>query len=584
MKFMLCLLLGVLLPCAVAGYTPSQLQELLKDGLRNVVKETIDGDVTIESGSIPAWLQGNFMRHACGVFGETDHMNHTLPNYIGHLFDCLEIGNKFRVQNGKVTFTNRWYDTTVNDIYNYYGRNMNESSVFVSSTFSKFNPAQVDRWAANLSDSSKVDQVPHVSWWQIGNEAVAMTEMPIGVIIDPNSVAQKGRIQYRDHNLGIPDTPAYGFTNNPAHEHTEPDGTLWSTVAVTHFVSQTEIEIMRLVYKVGADRVRHVVGTYRYKNADLRKCQGMNPYPDFEARLGYLHSFCMTENYIILPETGYMHDPCFYAHYNKNEPFFPQGFHFEKTGYTRLLVMRRSDGVFIANITLPPVFVTHQLGSYEEDGMINMDMLTYNDASIYTRHTYLSSLLSDDPYTTNVSRIRINMTDWTAEMYNLRDPKKPAAAFEMSNINYAYNGRRYQFGYMARNFDQKEQNAITKLNVHTGQEVEYLFPEGMYVQEPQFIPTPGAVQEDDGVIIAQGVDGRKHKAFMVVIDARNMTLIGHVTAPDVALFGLHNRFYPLSVGTTSIHFGGVDVSDNAVTISAHLMLLLTTVMTALTNV
>lgn len=51
----------------------------------------------------------------------------------------------------------------------------------------------------------------------------------------------------------------------------------------------------------------------------------------------------------------------------------------------------------------------------------------------------------------------------------------------------------------------------SQLNVHTGQEVEYLFPEGMYVQEPQFIPTPGAVQEDDGVIIAQGVDGRKHK-------------------------------------------------------------------------
>lgn len=158
----------------------------------------------------------------------------------------------------------------------------------------------------------------------------------------------------------------------------------------------------------------------------------------------------------------------------------------------------------------------------------------------------------------------------------------------------------------------------------TGEELEYLFPEGMFVQEPQFIASPGAVAEDDGVILAQGFDGRKQKgllytriliidsalgmlelnkqtitgsktlvslvprivatmedilerfyanlfvisylvivpywdvekqlfcfvlAFMVVIDAVNMELIGHVTATDIALFGLHNRL----VGYTSFH-------------------------------
>lgn len=36
---------------------------------------------------------------------------------------------------------------------------------------------------------------------------------------------------------------------------------------------------------------------------------------------------------------------------------------------------------------------------------------------------------------------------------------------------------------------------------------------------------------------------------MVIIDAVNMELIGHVTATDMALFGLHNRL----VGYTSFH-------------------------------
>jgi carotenoid cleavage dioxygenase-like enzyme len=49
------------------------------------------------------------------------------------------------------------------------------------------------------------------------------------------------------------------------------------------------------------------------------------------------------------------------------------------------------------------------------------------------------------------------------------------------------------------------------LNVDTGVEVEYILPEGMFVQEPQFISKPNAQAEDDGVILAQGIDGRKQK-------------------------------------------------------------------------
>jgi hypothetical protein len=54
-------------------------------------------------------------------------------------------------------------------------------------------------------------------------------------------VEQKGAVKYLDKNLG------YGsdvtFTINPAHEHTERDGTLWSTVAAVRFVSRTRLNI-----------------------------------------------------------------------------------------------------------------------------------------------------------------------------------------------------------------------------------------------------------------------------------------------------------------------------------------------------
>ncbi|WAR11686.1 NINAB-like protein [Mya arenaria] len=384
-------ILSVFAVCACA-YTPEELGQFLRVGLSNIQRETIDGPTTIE-GTVPTWLEGNFVRHACGSFGHTESRDKNLPNYIGHLFDCMEIGQKFRIQNGTVTFTNKWYDTVVNDIYNYYHRDMNLSSVFLVSTYSKTNPGQVDAWRANFSSTSKVPEVPHVSWWQVGNQAIAMSETPIGVVVDPNSLQQHGNAQYTDQNMGFPDTPAHGFTNNPAHEHTEPDGTLWSTVISTTWLGPTKLNLKRVVYKVGADRYRHVVGQYDYGTADLTLCHGRSRYPDPALRPGYLHSFCMTENYIILPEAAYMFDPCAYTHYDGHVPFFPQAFSFEPRAFSRLLVMRRSDGTFVGEAHLQPFFVTHQLGSYEVNGEARLDMLMYDDASVYDKITYVDALL-----------------------------------------------------------------------------------------------------------------------------------------------------------------------------------------------
>ncbi|KAH3873821.1 carotenoid isomerooxygenase-like isoform X2 [Dreissena polymorpha] len=527
-------------------YGPEDLIRFKSAGLGNIRSETINGPTILEAGSIPTWLQGNFLRHSCGVFGETEHRDKALPNYITHMFDCLEIGQKFKINNGTVTFTNKWYDTVVNDIYNWYGRNMNKSSVFQPGTFGLSNAQQVDTWDPNITRSSKVVQVPHVSWWQVGDIPLAMSEGPLGVAIDTETMQQKGWIQYADDNF--PMTQEYMYTNNPAHEHTEADGTLWSTVVVIRWLSASAMQLKRVVYKVGADKYRHVVGEFLYGVADLKQCHGMARFPDLDIRPGYMHSFAITENYIILPETAYFLDPCVYSHYDNHKPFFPQGFSFEKHGFSRILVMRKSDGQFFLQTRTIPLFVTHQLGAYEAGDSVHMDMLTYDDAGAYETMPVVDNMLGPDPYTTNVSRISLNMTSKSVSVVDLRRGKSPAT-FEMSNINYAYNGKKYTYAYMVRNFDLHEQNAITKLNVDTGVELEYLLPEGSYVQEPQFIPYPGAIFEDDGVILSQGFDGIERKAIMVVIDAKTMTLIGRVVAPDMALFGLHNRLFPLRAGS-----------------------------------
>ena len=51
----------------------------------------------------------------------------------------------------------------------------------------------------------------------------------------------------------------------------------------------------------------------------------------------------------------------------------------------------------------------------------------------------------------------------SARMYSLRGYGRSPSAFEMPTINHAYSGKKYEYAYFIRNFDRRDQNAITKV-------------------------------------------------------------------------------------------------------------------------
>ena len=75
-------------------------------------------------------------------------------------------------------------------------------------------------------------------------------------------------------------------------------------------------------------------------------------------------------------------------------------------------------------------------------------------------------------------------------------------SFEFSNINPAYQGKPYKYGYMAKNVF-KLHGAILKLNVEDGTIIEKELPDGLFPSEPIFIAHPNAVNEDDGVVVVK---------------------------------------------------------------------------------
>ena len=75
-----------------------------------------------------------------------------------------------------------------------------------------------------------------------------------------------------------------------------------------------------------------------------------------------------------------------------------------------------------------------------------------------------------------------------------------------------------------------------QLNVDTGEYMSYELAEGQFPVEPWFVARPGADDEDDGVVMVQGTDGKKKKG----------------TAPDVKQLSFPNSVLSFCLELTSL--------------------------------
>lgn len=63
------------------------------------------------SHGVPHWLNGYFVRQACGAFGDQTKPQTQPPSKIDHLFDCLGMVATFSLDKGVVQFSNKMYNT-----------------------------------------------------------------------------------------------------------------------------------------------------------------------------------------------------------------------------------------------------------------------------------------------------------------------------------------------------------------------------------------------------------------------------------------------------------------------------------------
>jgi carotenoid cleavage dioxygenase-like enzyme len=140
------------------------------------------------TGCVPKWIKGTLLRNGPGKFEIED-------NQYRHLFDGLALLQQFVIENGNVTYFNKFLRSQT------YERNMKAGKIVESELGTPGIPDPCKnifaRWFTYFFPKEYTDNAS-VNFCCIKGKIYAMTEVPIITEIDPNTLENLDRIKLSD--------------------------------------------------------------------------------------------------------------------------------------------------------------------------------------------------------------------------------------------------------------------------------------------------------------------------------------------------------------------------------------------------
>jgi beta,beta-carotene 9',10'-dioxygenase len=350
---------------------------------------------------------------------------------------------------------------------------------------SMFRPALSDNGAVNVS--------------RVGDEFIAMTETPLPVVFDPDTLEAAG-VAYEPPGM-----------LTTAHPHNDPErGELLNFAARLgprshyRFYAQRSREEQRVIGSVG---VRHP---------------------------GYVHSFGLTDRFLILAEGPFVVDPLRLA--TSGRPYI-ENYRWEPERGARFLVMERDSGALRGVYETDAFFTFHHINAFERENELVVDLCVYDDASIIDA-LYLDRMRAGEPIPpARPRRYVIGLDRGTVTREELADTD-----LELPRINYRrHNGRPYRYAYGGAVTDQFL-GSIVKIDVERGEHSAWEV-DGCFAGEPVFVPEPGAEAEDAGVLLSVVLDSRGEASFLLVLDAATLEERARAEVPHRIPLSFHGQFF-----------------------------------------
>ena len=456
-------------------------------GFQTLEEERSLDSVPIE-GALPGWLAGSLLRAGPAKFeaGEQGYR---------HWFDGLSMLHRFTFAGGAVSYANRFLASPS-------FRGAREQNRIVYSEFASDPCRSLFKRVATAFSPPAFGDNANVNLTRLGDEFVAMTETPLPVVFDPQTL----------QTLGVAE-PAPGQLT-VAHPHRSPNtGELISYA--THFGPLT-------TYRVYARE-------YRGRRRVIAKLPVSRP--------AYMHSFAITERYVVLVEFPFVVVPVTIP--LSGRPFI-ENYRWRPQRGTRFRVIELDTGRLRGTYEGEPFFAFHHVNAFERDGELIVDLCAYDDAEI-VHGLYLDRLRQQHPAlpAPQLRRCRLHLDRQSVESERLAD-----AGLELPRIDYRRrNGRSYRYVYgIAQREGGDFPDQIAKVDVERG-EASVWSEFGTYPGEPVFVPEPDAAEEDAGVLLSVVLDTAARSSFLLVLDAGDLNELARARVAHHIPFGFHGQYF-----------------------------------------
>jgi len=473
----------------------------MPDNLANYGFQRTNDEVTAErlpvTGRMPEWLEGILLRNGPGQMTVG-------KQHFRHWFDGFAMLHKFTFAGGRVDYTGKFLESQARASALAEGR--------ITYTDFATDPCRSLFARVTAMFTNRVTDNAKVSIGLFADRFLAMTETPIQVEFDPETLKSVGVFQYEDVSAGQMTT---------AHPHWA-DGYMYNVV--TRFGPASQVR----AYRVDGEMRRERLGAFG------------------AARPAYMHSFGMTPNYLVVTEFPLVVNPLALQFWLR--PFI-ENFKWKPRRGTPFTVLDRHTGKVVARVDADPFFAFHHVNGFERGDELVLDIVAYPDADIVT-HFYLERLRGTDLRLPHGRLTRYAVPLRGGRGARVRAEVLSETCIELPHIDYAHHNmdpaQRYVYGVgLQKGREHEFYNQLVKIDSASGTTSAWHEAE-CHPGEPIFVPAPDRRGEDHGVLLSVVLDAAHGTSFLLVLDARDLSELARAALPHPVMIGFHGTFVPSS--------------------------------------
>ncbi len=450
--------------------------------------DSLDQEIQLEGlpvqGQLPPWLQGSLLRTGPAKWEVGDRT-------MNHWFDGLAMLHRFSFADGGVSYASRFLESRA------YRAARDRGEI----AYSEFATDPCRSLFARVSAmfSPKLTDNANVNLTKLGERFISMTETPIPVQFDAETLASAG--------------VAY-----------DPPGQL--TTAHPHMDRATN-GMLNYAAKLGPRT------SYRFF---LLRPEASKPEVIASQRVrepAYMHSFGLSERWLVLAEFPFVVSPPRLAF--SGRPYI-ENYRWKPELGTRFHLFDRGTGERLGPFETEARFGFHHVNAYDDGDEVVVDISTFPDAGI-VEDLYMERLRAGKPVAPGyLERFRISPGTGTVSGERLIEE-----SLDLPRINYGRcNERPYRYAWGV-GFGGGWIDRIVKADVAERRSTVWS-EDDCFPGEPVFVAAPDTQQEDGGVLLSIVLDGRKGNSFLLVLDAGSLEELARAEVPHHIPFGFHGQF------------------------------------------